>query len=184
MGGLELAQGLQRQQQDDREQSRWARPTCDINGIKGGYTGDGAKTVIPTHATAKVSFRLVADQDPESVRESFFAWLGERTPPGCRWELTDHGGGLPATTGVDSPAMQASMAALKRASGVDPKLIRSGGSIPVAGLLKAELGLDTVFIGFGLDDDRVHSPNEKFELDCFRLGARTHAILVEELKKL
>ena len=162
----------------------WSRPTCDINGIVGGYTGEGAKTVIPTHATAKVSFRLVADQDPATVRESFFAWLKDRTPPGCRWELTDHGGGLPATTGADSPPMAAAMAALKRASGVDPKLIRSGGSIPVAGLLKAELGLDTVFIGFGLDDDRVHSPNEKFELDCYRLGARTHAILIEELKLL
>ncbi|MEL6797258.1 MAG: M20/M25/M40 family metallo-hydrolase [Planctomycetota bacterium] len=162
----------------------WSRPTCDINGIVGGYTGEGAKTVIPTHATAKVSFRLVADQDPDAVRESFFAWLRERTPPGCRWELTDHGGGLPATTGADSPPMRAAMTALNRASGVEPKLIRSGGSIPVAGLLKAELGLDTVFIGFGLEDDRVHSPNEKFEQDCYRLGVRTHAILVEELKRL
>ncbi|MEO1583104.1 MAG: M20/M25/M40 family metallo-hydrolase [Planctomycetota bacterium] len=161
----------------------WSRPTCDINGIIGGYTGEGAKTVIPTHASAKVSFRLVADQDPQAVRESFFAWLDERTPPGCRWETVDHGGGLPATTGTDSDAMRAAMAALKRAAGVEPKLIRSGGSIPVAGLLKGELGLDTVFIGFGLDDDRVHSPNEKFELDCFRLGTRTHAILVDELHK-
>ncbi len=162
----------------------WCRPTCDINGIVGGYTGEGAKTVIPTHATAKVSFRLVADQDPDSVRESFFTWLRERTPPGCRWELIDHGGGLAATTGADSPPMTAAMAALRRASGVEPKLIRSGGSIPVAGLLKGELGLDTVFIGFGLEDDRVHSPNEKFELECYRLGARTHAILIEELRGL
>ena len=159
----------------------WARPTCDINGIVGGYTGEGAKTVIPSHAKAKVSFRLVADQSPERIRDAFFAWLDERTPPGCRWTKHDHGGGLPATTPTDSPAMRAAVAALRGASGVEPALIRSGGSIPVAGMLKGELDIDTIFVGFGLDDDRVHSPNEKFELECFRLGRRTHARLIEQL---
>ncbi|MEM1072005.1 MAG: M20/M25/M40 family metallo-hydrolase [Planctomycetota bacterium] len=159
----------------------WARPTCDINGIVGGYTGDGAKTVIPAQASAKVSFRLVADQDPSVVAKSFFAWLEARTPRGCRWTFHDHGGGLPATTPTESPAMQAARDALRDASGVEPSLIRSGGSIPVAGLLKASLGIDTIFVGFGLEDDRVHSPNEKFELDCFRLGRRTHARLVDRL---
>lgn len=159
----------------------WARPTCDINGIWGGYTGAGAKTVIASKATAKVSFRLVADQKPETVAPAFFKWLEERTPPGCRWEFTDMGSGSPATTPTDSPTLRASVRALKEASGQEAKLIKSGGSIPIAGLLKAQLGLDTIFMGFGLDDDRVHSPNEKFEMDCFRLGARAHARLIEAL---
>ncbi|MEM8758111.1 MAG: M20/M25/M40 family metallo-hydrolase, partial [Planctomycetota bacterium] len=106
------------------------------------------------------------------------------TPPGCRWETHDHGGGLPATTPTESPTMRAAVEALKDASGVEPALIRSGGSIPVAGLLKAELGIDTVFVGFGLEDDRVHSPNEKFELNCFRLGRRTHARLISRLRAI
>lgn len=164
----------------------WARPTCDINGIVGGYTGEGAKTVIPAHASAKVSFRLVADQDPAVVTESFFAWLRDRTPAGCRWELIDHGGGHPATLATDSPTLRAATRALVQAgegggAEGEPALIKSGGSIPVAGLLKSELGLETVFMGFGLEDDRVHSPNEKFELDCWRLGARAHACLIAEL---
>lgn len=162
----------------------WARPTAEINGIVGGYTGKGAKTVIPSHAGAKVSFRLVDDQDPRAVAESFFAFCRERTPPGCRWECIDHGGGDPATVATDSPTLGAARRALKQASGgVDAALIKTGGSIPVAGLLKKALGLETIFMGFGLDDDRVHSPNEKFELECFRLGCRAHALLIEELRR-
>lgn len=160
----------------------WARPTCDVNGIIGGYTGAGAKTVIPAHASAKVSFRLVADQDPRVVTERFFAWLRERTPPGCRWELIDHGGGSPATVATDSPALQAARRAITRACDADAALIKSGGSIPVAGLLKQRLGLETIFMGFGLEDDRVHAPNEKFELACWRMGARSHVLLVDELR--
>lgn len=159
----------------------WGRPTCDINGIYGGYMGAGAKTVIAAKATAKVSFRLVADQKPETVAPAFFKWLEERTPPGCRWEMTDMGSGHPATTPTDSPTLRAAVEALKEASGVDAALIKSGGSIPIAGLLKEQLGLDTIFMGFGLEDDRVHSPNEKFELDCFRLGMNSHAALIEKL---
>lgn len=159
----------------------WARPTCDINGFKSGYIGEGAKTIIPASATAKVSFRLVADQDPEAITSAFFKWLDERTPPGFRWEKHDHGGGWPATVSTDEPVLGAAMRAVKRAGGVEPALIKTGGSIPVAGLLKRLLGIDTVFMGFGLDDDRVHSPNEKFDLECWRLGARSHAVLIEEL---
>lgn len=159
----------------------WARPTCDINGIVGGYTGAGAKTVIPSKASAKVSFRLVAEQDPREVKEAFFAWLRERTPPGCRWELKDHGHGFPATVSMDSPWLAVSKTAVREATGVEPAMIKAGGSIPVAGLLKQHCDLDTVFLGFGLDDDRVHSPNEKFEIECFRMGARSHAVLLGRL---
>jgi len=161
----------------------WARPTCDINGIVGGYTGHGAKTVIPSYASAKVSFRLVADQNPDDVRDAFFGWLRDRTPPGCRWDLHDHGGGWPATVSTDSPTLQAARRALKSASGAEAALIKSGGSIPVAGLLKAGLGIDTVFMGFGLEDDRVHSPNEKFDLACFELAIAAHERLVDELHR-
>lgn len=159
----------------------WGRPTAEINGIVGGYTGKGAKTVIPSHASAKVSFRLVANQDPRKITKMFFAWCKERTPPGCRWELIDHHGGFGVTTPIESPAMQAASRALKRASGKTPALIKSGGSIPVAGMLKDKLGIDTIFMGFGLDDDRVHSPNEKFELACFELGKKSHTALIGEL---
>ena len=162
----------------------WARPTADMNGIFGGYTGPGAKTVIPSHATAKVSFRLVANQDPEKITNAFFDWLRGRTPPGCRWEFVDHGGGYPATVATDSPTLSAARRAVQRATGQDTSLIKTGGSIPVAGILKARLGLDTIFMGFGLEDDRVHSPNEKFELECFRWGARSHAVLIEELRQM
>ncbi len=159
----------------------WGRPTAEINGIYGGYMGKGAKTVIASQASAKVSFRLVANQDPAKVTKAFFKWCKDRTPEGCRWELVDHHGGMGVTTPIDSPAMRAAAAAIKKATGKAPALIKSGGSIPVAGMLKARLGIDTIFMGFGLDDDRVHSPNEKFELDCFRMGARSHAALIGEL---
>ncbi len=162
----------------------WGRPTAEINGIVGGYTGPGAKTVIPSHASAKVSFRLVADQNPTKVTKAFFKWCKERTPPGCKWEFIDHHGGHGVTTPIDSPAMRAAQRAIKRATGKQAALIKSGGSIPVAGMLKARLGIDTIFMGFGLDDDRVHSPNEKFEIDCYRMGARAHAVLIDELRSL
>jgi acetylornithine deacetylase/succinyl-diaminopimelate desuccinylase-like protein len=159
----------------------WARPTCDINGIIGGYTGPGAKTVIPSKASAKLSFRLVDDQDSETIAESVIQWFKDRTPPGCTWEFENHGGGAPATCATESEPLKAAFRAIERGCGVKPAMIKSGGSIPVAGLLKTTVGLETIFMGFGLEDDRVHSPNEKFELDCFRMGARAHAALVEEL---
>ncbi len=161
----------------------WGRPTAEINGIWGGYTGQGAKTVIPAKASAKVSFRLVADQDPAKVTRMFFSWLKKRTPPGCRWELNDHHGGHGVTVPVDSAYLAAASRAVGRACGRRPDLIKSGGSIPVAGMLKARLKIDTIFMGFGLDDDRVHSPNEKFEVECFRMGCRSHAALLEEWSK-
>ena len=162
----------------------WARPTAEVNGIFGGYTGHGAKTIIPSKATAKISFRLVADQDPEKITRAFFEWLEPQAPAGFTWTLTDHGGGAPATVPTESPTLAAAKRAIKRATGEDPAMIKTGGSIPVAGMLKQAIDLDTIFMGFGLDDDRVHSPNEKFELDCYRLGAKSHAVLIDELHKM
>ncbi len=162
----------------------WARPTAEINGIGGGYTGPGAKTVIPSVAGAKISFRLVADQNPEKIRDSFFAWLKERTPRGCRWEFIDHSGGAPGNVARDSVYLRAAARALRGAANADPVLIKSGGSIPVVGMLKERIGLDTILMGFGLDDDRMHSPNEKFELACWRMGMRAHAGLIDEFTKM
>ncbi|MCW5766732.1 MAG: M20/M25/M40 family metallo-hydrolase, partial [Phycisphaeraceae bacterium] len=162
----------------------WARPTAEINGMWGGYTGAGAKTVIPSKASAKVSFRLVADQDPAKIAQKFFQWLRRRTPPGFRFECTDLHGGAPVTLPTESVYLRAAGRAIERAAGSPPALIKTGGSIPIAGLLKTLLGLDTIFMGFGLDDDRVHSPNEKFEIECWRLGARSHALLIDELRRM
>lgn len=161
----------------------WGRPTAEINGITGGYQGAGAKTVIPSKASAKVSFRLVADQREGEIRDSFFKWLEGQTPPGCRWDFHDHGGGPPATVATDSPFLQAARRALKAASKADPVLIKSGGSIPVVGLFRQKAGLESVLMGFGLEDDRVHSPNEKFELACFFLGQESHARLIAEFAR-
>lgn len=158
----------------------WARPTAEINGVWGGYMGPGSKTVIPSFAGAKVSFRLVADQDPADVERQFKAWLDARTPPGCRWEFKKHSGGFAGNVAADSPYLRVAAGALEKISGKKPHLIKSGGSIPVVGLLKGHMGLDTLLIGFGLDDDRVHSPNEKFELSCLRLGLCAHTQLLGE----
>lgn len=166
------------------QEREWARPTAEINGMYGGYTGEGAKTVIPAHATAKVSFRLVADQDPKVIAKGFEKFLHDRTPPGCRWEIKYLSGGAPATVATDSSHLTAARRALKAASGVDAALIKSGGSIPVVGLIKTKLGMDTILMGFGLDDDRVHSPNEKFELSCFRMGLKAHACLIDEFARM
>ncbi len=162
----------------------WARPTAEINGIFGGYAGAGAKTVIPAWAGAKVSFRLVADQDPAKIEAAFFDWCKQRTPAGCRWELHSHSGGNPATVRTDSDLLRAAAGAIRDATGIEPALIKSGGSIPVAGTLKSLLGLETIFMGFGLDDDRVHSPNEKFELRCFDWGARSHVLFIDRLRTM
>jgi acetylornithine deacetylase/succinyl-diaminopimelate desuccinylase-like protein len=162
----------------------WARPTAEINGIYGGYMGPGSKTVIPSFAGAKVSFRLVANQDPADIERRFRGWLDARTPPGCRWEFKKHSGGFAGNVSIDSPFLAAASRACEKVAGARPHLIKSGGSIPVVGMLKNKIGLDTLLVGFGLDDDRVHSPNEKFELSCFRLGMRTHARLIDEFARM
>jgi acetylornithine deacetylase/succinyl-diaminopimelate desuccinylase-like protein len=163
---------------------QWARPTCDVNGIYGGYMGEGAKTIIPSFAGAKISFRLVPDQDPASVTSTLEAWLRERTPPGCRLEFRDHASGVPCRVPTDSPYLTPARRALEIGTGRQPILIGSGGSIPVVGSFKSTLGLDSLLIGFGLSDDRVHSPNEKFELHCYRWGLRTHIALLDELSRI
>ncbi len=160
---------------------RWARPACDINGLYGGYMGEGAKTVIPTFAGAKVSFRIPANMDPAKVARQFEHWLRRHDVGGCRWELTNHGMASPVATPLDSPYMAAARRAVEAAAGTPPVLVREGATIPVVAEFKATLGIDTILIGFGLESDGIHSPNERFALDRFALGARTHARLLADL---
>ncbi len=156
----------------------WARPTAEINGIFGGYQGDGTKTVIPAEATAKLTFRLVPGQDPAKIIAGFEDFVRERLPPDARAEFR-HGGGAPGfLVSLDAPFMRAAQAALAAEFGRPAALIGGGGSIPVVEAFKTHLGLDTLLAGFGLDDDRIHSPNEKFELACFHRGARAQARLL------
>ncbi len=156
----------------------WARPTAEINGIYGGYQGEGSKTVIPAHATAKLTFRLVPGQNPQKVVENFERFVTERLPPDARAEFL-HGGASPGfAVSPDAGFLRAAQAALAAEFGKPAALIGSGASIPVVEAFKTHLGLDTLLAGFGLDDDCIHSPNEKFELACFHRGTRAHARLL------
>ncbi len=159
----------------------WARPTADINGIWGGYTGVGSKTVIAAEASAKVSFRLVPGQDPQAVFEAFKRFVAERTPADARvtFELFSTAPGIEIPT--DSRWVQAARAALADEYGRPAVLMGSGGSIPVVESMRRLLGIDSLLMGFGLADDQVHSPNEKFEWVCFHHGLRSHARLLAKL---
>jgi acetylornithine deacetylase/succinyl-diaminopimelate desuccinylase-like protein len=147
-----------------------ARPTLEINGIWGGYTGPGAKTVIPAEAHAKISMRLVPDQRAGEVRGQLEAYLREHAPATIRWELTELAGGDPFICDPDSPAHAAFAGALRDVWGVEPILSRNGGSVPVASDLERLLGMPSVLGGFGLPDDRIHSPNESQHLETWYRG--------------
>jgi acetylornithine deacetylase/succinyl-diaminopimelate desuccinylase-like protein len=159
----------------------WSRPTCDVNGIWAGYTGEGAKTVIPAHASAKVSCRMVPDQDPAKIREGLLTFLNQRTPPDCRWETRSFGASGAIRVPTDSPYLEAAATGLADVYGVRPVMVGCGGSIPVVGSIRRILGFDSLLVGFGLDDDRMHSPNEKFELRCFERGIKSHAAILARL---
>ncbi len=159
----------------------WARPTCEVNGISGGYTGDGFKTVIPSKASAKVSFRLVGDQDPALVRERFHAFVRERIPADCSVEFRPHGASPALRLPFDGPYLQRARRALSEEWGTEPAITGGGGSIPVVGAFKRLLGMDSLMIGFALDDDRVHSPNEKYDLSSFHGGMRSWARVLAAL---
>jgi len=163
---------------------KWARPTCDINGLTSGYQGQGAKTIIPARASAKVSMRLVARQNPAKIQAAFEAFVRARCPASVTVEFAQFGLAEPVLTPVDTAAMAAATKAVERGFAAKPVLMREGGSIPVVALLKSVLNLDTLLIGFGLPDDGAHAPNEKFDLDALHGGTRTAALLYEELAHL
>jgi acetylornithine deacetylase/succinyl-diaminopimelate desuccinylase-like protein len=156
----------------------WARPTADINGIWGGYTGAGSKTVIASEASAKVSFRLVPNQDPDEVMEQFKRFVTDRLPPGATATFADFSRAPGIEVNVDSPYVRSALDALGEEYGKPALLMGSGGSIPVVTSLRSILGVDSLLMGFGLDDDQVHSPNEKFEEACFHHGIRSHVRLL------
>ncbi|HTM76099.1 MAG TPA: M20/M25/M40 family metallo-hydrolase, partial [Devosia sp.] len=151
----------------------WARPTCEINGMIGGYTGDGFKTVIPAKASAKISFRLVSGMDPKKIRAAFRRHVQARIPADCSVTFTEHGGSPAITVPSDGVYLQQALAGLTGEWDKPAVITGSGGSIPVAGDFKAILGMDTLLIGFAHVDDNIHSPNEKYDLDSFHRGIRS-----------
>ena len=159
----------------------WARPTADINGIWGGYQGAGSKTVIAAEAGAKVSFRLVPGQDPAAIADAFRAFVTARLPPDARAEIEVFASAPGVEIPGDSHWVAAARAALSAEYGRPAILMGSGGSIPVVESMKRLLGVDSLLLGFGLDDDQVHSPNEKFEWRCLHHGIRAHARLLGRL---
>jgi acetylornithine deacetylase/succinyl-diaminopimelate desuccinylase-like protein len=159
----------------------FSRPTCDITGIIGGYTGEGSKTVIPSEASAKVSFRLVGDQDPEKIRDSFRAFVRARLPRDCKAEFICHVSAPAVSLDWGMAQLSAAQRALTQEWGREALLIGSGGSIPIVGDFKRLLAIDTLLIGFGLDDDRIHSPNEKYDLASFHKGIRSWARILAAL---
>lgn len=161
------------------EQS-WARPTAEINGMWGGYTGEGFKTVIPAEAHAKLSFRLVGDQDPDRVWASFVDHVRRNLPADCRAEFLQRDGSRAISLDSNNPAIAAARAALNNEWG-KAALLASGGSIPVVSSIKEILDMDSVMVGFALNDDNIHSPNEKYALNSFHKGTRSWVRILAEL---
>ncbi len=160
---------------------RWARPTCDVNGLVSGYTGEGAKTIIPSKASAKISCRLVPDQEPDEVFQSLKRYFEQNLLPGLTLELTQQHGGRPVLFDPDSPQMEAARRAIRLAFGVEPVLIREGGSIPVVATFQEVLAVSTLLLGWGQNTDNLHSPNERFRLVDWRRGTLASAYLWREL---
>ena len=162
------------------------RPTLDVNGIWGGYIGAGAKTVLPSRAFAKISMRLVPDQTPDEITQLFSTYFISIAPPGVEVKVTPHHGGFPAVTPTDSMEYKAAELAMAESFGKKPLPQRGGGSIPIVSLFERVLGVKTVMMGFGLDSDNIHSPNEKYGLFNFYKGIETIPLFhrhYAELKK-
>ena len=157
------------------------RPTAEINGMIGGYTGEGAKTVIAGEASAKVSFRLGGDQDPHKIRDAFRKFVRERIPADCKVSFENFGLAPALQLSFDNPALNKARAALAQEWGKTAVTVGAGGSIPIVADFKSVLNMDSLLVGFALDDDRVHSPNEKFDLTCFHKGIRSWARILAAL---
>ena len=159
----------------------WSRPTCEVNGVVGGYTGVGMKTVLPAKASAKVSFRLVGAQNPERIVQAFRAFVEARLPPDVKAEFIGHGGSPAITLPIKNEALRRARRALETEWGKPAVLIGCGGSIPIVGAFKRELNMDSLLVGFSLEDDAMHSPNEKYERTSFVKGARSWARILTAL---
>lgn len=161
----------------------WSRPTCEVNGVWGGYTGAGFKTVLPSEAHAKVSFRLVGQQDPFRLRDAFRDHVRAQLPPDCTVEFHGHGNAPASVMAIDHPAFEQARAALTEEWGVPAAYVGCGGSIPIAGYFKEYLGMDAMLVGFGKDDDQIHSPNEKYDLESFHKGIRSWARILDRVAR-
>ncbi len=161
----------------------WARPTCEVNGLASGYAGEGFKTVLPSRAMAKISFRLVGDQDPLAIREAFRTYVREGLPPDCEASFEDHGASRASRMETSAPAFEAAREALSDEWPRPAAYVGAGGSIPIAGHFEEELGMDSMLVGFALEDDRIHSPNEKYDLRSFHKGMRSWARVLDALTR-
>jgi len=159
----------------------WSQPTCEVNGMSSGYTGDGFKTVLPSKAFAKISFRLVGTQDPLKIRESFRAMVRSMLPVDCTVTFGNHGASAAGQMSTADPAFAKARKALSDEFDTTAAYVGCGGSIPIAGHFKTILGMDAMLIGFGKDDDAIHSPNEKYDLSSFHKGTRSWARILHEL---
>jgi acetylornithine deacetylase/succinyl-diaminopimelate desuccinylase-like protein len=162
----------------------FSRPTCDVNGIVGGYIGEGSKTVIPAQASAKVSFRLVEGQVPEKIRKAFRDYVSARVPKDCKVEFGDHSAAPAIALDWNMKPLAAARRALTDEWGKEALLIGCGASIPIVADFKKTLGLETLLVGFGLDDDNIHSPNEKYDLKSFHKGIRSWARILAALAEM
>lgn len=159
----------------------WSRPTAEVNGIWGGYTGAGFKTVLPSEAHAKVSFRLVGDQDPHIIRAAFRKMVQDALPADCTVTFKSHGAGAASVTQTTLPAFEQARAALSDEWNVPAAYVGCGGSIPIAGYFQNILGTTPMLVGFGRDDDQIHSPNEKYDVESFHKGIRSWARILDAL---
>jgi acetylornithine deacetylase/succinyl-diaminopimelate desuccinylase-like protein len=159
----------------------WSRPTCEFNGIVGGFTGEGSKTVLPAEARAKVSFRLVGRQNPDKISQSFRSFVKARLPADVKAEFIGHASSPAIVVATKSEALRRARRALEGEWGKPALLIGTGGSIPIVGAFKRELNMDALLVGFALDDDKAHSPNEKYEISSFHKGARSWARILAAL---
>ena len=159
----------------------WARPTAEVNGITGGYTGEGFKTVIAAEASAKVSFRLVGNQNPEKIREAFRAYVRSKVPADCSVEFHAHGGSPAIHLPYESPLLNTAKVALSDEWPKPAVIIGMGGSIPIVGDFQKMLGMESLLVCFGLSDDRIHSPNEKYELQSYHKGIRSWIRILDAL---
>ncbi|MEO9339396.1 dipeptidase [Mesorhizobium sp. SB112] len=161
----------------------WARPTAEFNGINGGYTGAGFKTVIAAEASAKISFRLVHKQDPDKIRAAFQQFVKDRIPADCSVEFHPHGGSPAIQLSYESPFLHKAKDALSDEWSKQAVMIAMGGSIPIVGDFQNYLGMESLLVGFGLSDDRIHSPNEKYDLTSFHKGQRSWARILDALSR-
>lgn len=162
----------------------WIRPSLDLNGIKGGYIGEGAKTVLPSKASAKISMRLVPHQDYNEIAEKFEAYIKSIAPPTVKVEIKKLHGGNPVVVPYDSEYIKVAVESLKSAFGKDVVFMREGGSIPIVGIFDTVLGAPSILMGHGLPSDNIHSPNENFDIDNFYSGIKASAIFLEKLSKI